>query len=115
VNKAFEQIARVPGLIAAAFVNHDGKLAGWCANSAIAPERLGLIGVTCRSVLAASGSEQRDARLGWAVFGQRTLVFRAGPSGLFVAYLDSVINDAVLEWFFAQVKPHLAAEGIALE
>ena len=48
-------------------------------------------------------------------FGSKTLVFREGEPGLFVAYLDSPVNDAVLEWFFAQVTPLLAEEGIVAE
>jgi hypothetical protein len=115
VNKAFEQIALIPGIVAAAFVGRNGALAGWCANSAIPPERLNSIGVTCRSILAASRAEKRDARTGWAAFGPHTLVFREGPTGLFLAYLDSPVNDAVLDWLFAQVNPLLAKEGIALE
>jgi len=48
-------------------------------------------------------------------FGNRTLVFREGPSGLFLAYLDSPTNDAVLKWLFEQVEPLLEAEGVKLE
>jgi hypothetical protein len=115
VNKAFEEIARVPGLVAAAFVTADGRLAGWCANSAIPPAHLALIGVACRSLLSASRAEGREARTGWAAFGPRTLVFHEAPVGLFLAYLDSAVNDAVLEWFFAHVAPLLAEEGLPLE
>jgi hypothetical protein len=115
VNKAFEEIARLPGLVAAAFVAPGGQLAGWCANSAIPPAQLALIGVACRSLLSASRAEGRAARIGWAAFGPRTLVFREARAGLFLAYLDSAVNDAVLDWFFTQVAPMLAGEGLLLE
>jgi hypothetical protein len=115
VNKAFEKIALIPGMIAAAFVSADGKLAGWCANSVISPENLCFIAETCRSVLSANRAEQREAHTGIVAFGNKTLVFREGEPGLFMAYLDSPVNDAVLEWLFAQVTPLLAEEGIKLE
>ncbi len=115
MNKAFEKIALIPGMIAAAFVSADGKLAGWCANSVISPENLCFIAETCRSVLSANRAEQREAHTGIVAFGNKTLVFREGEPGLFMAYLDSPVNDAVLEWLFAQVTPLLAEEGIKLE
>jgi hypothetical protein len=34
---------------------------------------------------------------------------------MFVAYLDSPTNDAVLKWLFDQVDPLLAAEGVKLD
>jgi len=112
VNKAFEQIALIQGLIAAAFVLPDGQLAGWCANSAIAPETLAFVGATCRAALSASRAEQRAVHAGVAVFGPQTLVFRESTSGLFVAYLDSPVDDAVLAWLFDQVDPLLKSEGL---
>ena len=36
MNNAFERIALIPGVVAAAFVSDASKLAGWCANSVIA-------------------------------------------------------------------------------
>jgi hypothetical protein len=107
VNKAFEQIARIQGLIAAAFISPEGELSGWCANSAISPDTLVFVGATCRAVLSASSAEQRAAHSGVAVFGPRTLVFRESATGLFLAYIDSPVNDAVLEWLFDQVDPLL--------
>lgn len=115
MNKAFEKIALIPGMIAAAFVADEGKLAGWCANSVISPDNLCFIAETCRTVLSASRAEQRPAFTGVVTFGERTLVFREGPPGIFMAYLDSPVNDQVLAWFFDQVNPLLAAEGIKLE
>ena len=35
--------------------------------------------------------------------------------GLFMAYLNSPTNDAVLKWLFDQVNPLLEAEGVKLE
>jgi hypothetical protein len=115
VNKAFEKIALIEGMIAAAFVSDEGKLAGWCANSVISPDNLCFIAETCRGILSANRAEQRPAQTGVVAFGNRTLVFREGPSGLFLAYLDSPTNDAVLEWLFAQVNPLLESEGVKLE
>ncbi len=103
------------GMIAAAFVSDEGKLLGWCANSVITPDNLCFIAETCRSILSANRAEQRPAHTGVVGFGNRTLVFREGTSGLFMAYLDSPTNDAVIEWLFAQVVPLLAADGIKLE
>jgi hypothetical protein len=115
VNKAFEQIALIQGMIAAAFVSDEGKLAGWCANSAISPDNLAFIAETCRVVLSANRAEQRAAGTGVVAFGDRTLVFREGPAGLFMAYLDSPTNDEVLAWLFSQINPLLEAEGIHLQ
>ncbi len=114
MNKAFEQIALIQGMIAAAFTSEEGKLLGWCANSAISPDNLSFIAETCRVILSANRAEQRPATAGVAAFGHRTLVFREGPSGLFLAYLDSPTNEAVLTWLFSQVDPLLEAEGIQL-
>jgi hypothetical protein len=112
VKKAFEKIALIEGMIAAVFVSGEGKLAGWCANSVIAPDNLCFIAETCRTILSANRAEQRPADLGVAAFGNKTLVFRESPSGIFVAYLDSPTNDAVLRWLFDQVNPLLEAEGM---
>jgi hypothetical protein len=115
VNKAFEKIALIEGMIAAALVAEGGKLRGWCANSVISPDNLCFIAETCRSVLSANRAEQRPAHTGVVAFGDRTLVFREAEPGLFLAYLDSPINDEVLAWLFEQVTPLLAEEGIKLE
>jgi hypothetical protein len=115
VNKAFEQIALIQGMIAAALVSDEGKLAGWCANSAISPDNLAFVAETCRVIMSANRAEQRAAHTGTVAFGTRTLVFRESKAGLFMAYLDSPTNDAVLEWLFAQVNPLLEAEGFKLE
>jgi hypothetical protein len=115
VNKAFEKIALIQGMIAAAFVSEGGKLSGWCANSVITPDNLCFIAETCRGILSANRAEQRPAHTGVVAFGNRTLVFREGEAGLFLAYLDSPTNDAVLKWLFNQVNPLLEAEGVKLE
>ena len=115
MNKAFEQISLIQGVIAAALISAEGKLQGWCANSAISPDKLSFIGETCRVVLSANRDEQRLAHTGTAAFGNRTLIFREGPSGLFLVYLDSPVNEAVLKWLWERVNPLLAAEGIKLE
>lgn len=115
MNKAFEQIALIQGMIAAAFVSNEGKLVHWCANSAISQENLAFIGETCRVIMSANRAEQRHANIGVASFGHRTLIFREGEAGLFLAYLDSPINDAVLEWFWLQVTPLLEEDGIKLD
>ena len=103
------------GMIAAAFVSPGGQLAGWCANSVISPENLCFIAETCRSVLSANRAEQRDAHTGIVAFREKTLVFREGEPGIFLAYLDSPVNDEVLAWLFSQVTPLLAEEGVKLE
>jgi hypothetical protein len=112
VNKAFEKIALIEGMIAAAFVGEGGKLLGWCANTVITPDNLCFIAETCRTILSANRAEQRPAEIGVAAFGERTLVFRDSEAGLFLAYLDSPTNDAVLRWLFDQVTPLLEAEGV---
>ena len=114
MNKAFEKIALIEGIVAAAFVSDGGKLLGWCANSVISPENLCFIAETCRAVLSANRAEQRAAHTGIVAFGNRTLVFREGEPGIFMAYLSSPINDEVLAWLFAQVDPLLASEGVKL-
>jgi hypothetical protein len=115
VNKAFEKIALVEGVIAAAFVSDAGKVVGWCANSVISPDNLCFIAETCRSVLSANRAEQRAAHTGIVAFGNRTLVFREGAPGIFIIYLDSPVNDEVLDWLFRQINPLLAEEGVKLE
>ena len=115
MNKAFEKIALIEGVIAAAFVSDAGKLLGWCANSVISPENLTFIAETCRGVLSASRAEQRAAHAGIAVFGNKTLVFREGEPGIFMIYLDSPVNDQVLGWLFGQIAPLLAEEGVKLD
>ena len=114
MNKAFEKIALIEGLVAAAFVSEGGKLAGWCANSVISPDNLAFIAQTCQVILSANRAEQRAAHTGVVAFGERTLVFRESAHGLFLAYLDSPTNDAVLRWLFDQVNPLLEAEGVRL-
>ena len=115
MNKAFEQISLIEGIIAAAFVSTEGKLLGWCSNSAISPDSLNFVAETCRVILSANRAEQRAAHTGVVAFGNQTLVFREGEPGLFMAYLDSPTNDAVLVWFWEQVNPLLELEGIKLE
>jgi len=115
VNKAFEKISLIQGVIAAALVAEDGKLVGWCANSAISSENLSFIAETCRVVLSANRAEQRAANIGTVAFGGSTLVFREGEAGLFIVYLDSPTNEAVLGWLWGQVTPFLEAEGIKLD
>ncbi len=115
MNKAFEKIALIQGIVAAAFVSDAGKLLGWCANSVISPENLTFIAETCRSVLSANRAEQRAAHTGVVAFGSKTLVFREGELGIFVAYLDSPVNDEVLIWLFGEVNSLLAEEGLKLE
>lgn len=115
MNKAFERIALIEGMIAAAFVTDAGKLSGWCANSVISPENLTFIAENCRTILSANRAEQRPAHTGVVAFGDKTLVFREGEQGIFVAWLDSPTNDAVLTWLFDQVNPLLAEEGIKLD
>lgn len=112
MKQVFEQIARIPGLIAAAFVTGEGNLAGWCANGAISPKNLTFIAETCRAIFSASRGERRPASLGAVAFGNRTLVFREGKESLFLAYLDSPADEAVLSWLFDQIDPLLAAQGI---
>ena len=114
MNKAFEQIALIQGMIAAAFISDEGKLMAWCANSAISPDNLLFIGETCRVILSANRAEQRAAHTGIVEFGNRTLIFRECEAGLFLAYLDSPTNDAVLQWLWEQVIPLLEAEGVKL-
>ncbi len=115
MNKAFEEIALIQGMIAAAFVSDEGKLMGWCSNSAISPDNLFFIAETCRVMLSANRAEQRLAHTGVATFGERTLVFRECEAGLFMAYLESPTNDAVLDWLWKQVIPRLEEAGVKLE
>ena len=115
MNKAFEKIALIEGMIAAAFVSEEGKLSGWCANSVISPDNLCFIAQTCQVILSANRAEQRPAHTGIVAFGNRTLIFRESATGLFMAYLDSPTDDAVLTWLFAQVDPLLEAEGVKLD
>jgi len=115
VNKIFEQIASIQGVIAAAFVSDEGKLLGWCANSAISSDNLSFIAETCRVVLSANRAEQRAAHTGVIAFGGRTLVFRESKDGLFMVYLDSPTNEAVLSWLFSQVNPLLESQGLKLD
>jgi hypothetical protein len=112
VNKAFEKIALIQGLMAAAFVTAEGKLAGWCANCAISPDNLAYIAETCRVILSANHAEQRTAHTGVVAFGKRTVIFREGEAGILLVYLDSPVNEAVLTWLFDQLGPLLEAEGV---
>ena len=114
MNKAFEKIALIEGMIAAAFVSSEGKLMAWCSNSAISPDALNFVAETCRVILSANRAEQRAAHTGVVAFGDRTLVFREGEAGIITVYLDSPTNDAVLVWLWEQIDPLLEAEGIKL-
>lgn len=114
MNKAFEAIARLQSVMGAALVTGEATLAGWCANAAISPENLLFIAQTCRSILNHTREEQRVAHTGAVAFGDRTLVFREIKDGIFIVYLDSPVNDAVLAWLFDQVTPLLKEEGIDL-
>lgn len=108
MDKAFEQIANIEAVMAAALVSPLNQLLGWCANSAIPPEKLLAIGESCRSMLDSLRSDQYGATIGAAAFGDRTLVFRLYPRGLFLVYLNSPVNDEVLNWLWPQIDPLLA-------
>ena len=114
MNRAFERIALIEGVIAAAFVAPDGKLEGWCANSVISPENLSFVADGCRGILSANRAEQRPAHTGIAAFGERTLVFREIDAGTLIIYLDSAVNDEVLAWLFENIAPVLADAGVNL-
>ncbi len=101
-------------MIAAAFISDEGKLVGWCANSAISPDNLSFVAETCRVILSANRAEQRAAHTGIVAFGNRTLIFREGAAGLFLVYLDSPTNNEVMAWLWEQVNPLLESEGIKL-
>src|SRR5271156_5316899 len=101
--------------MAAAFVTADGKLAGWCANSAISPDNLAYVAETCRVILSANRAEQRAAHTGVVAFGKRTVIFRECEAGLLLVYLDSPVNEAVLAWLFDRINPLLEAEGLKLD
>ncbi|PAW79427.1 MAG: hypothetical protein B9S32_02490 [Verrucomicrobia bacterium Tous-C9LFEB] len=108
MDKAFEQIGRIEAVMAAALISPLNQMLGWCANSAIAPEKMLTVGESCRSMLDSLRSDQYEATVGCAAFGERTLVFRQYPRGLFLVYLNSPVNDEVLNWLWAQVDPLLS-------
>ena len=93
--------------MAAALISPLNQMLGWCANSAIAPEKLLAVGESCRSMLDSLRSDQYGANVGYAAFGDRTLVFRLYPRGLLLVYLNSPVNDEVLDWLWVQVDPLL--------
>ena len=67
------------------------------------------------AVLSANRAEQRSAHTGIVAFGNKTLIFREGEPGIFMAYLNSPVDDGVMKWLFDQVNPLLAEEGLKLE
>lgn len=103
MDKAFEKISGIETLMAAAFVSPLNQMLGWCANTAIAPEKLLQIGEICRSTLGSLRADHYEARVAAIAFGKRTLVVREYSSGIFIAYLDSPVNDEVLQWLWDQV------------
>lgn len=107
MKEVFEQIARIESVTAAALVTPLNRLLGWCANSAIAPEKLLVVAESCRSMLDSLRAENYETTSGYAAFHDRTLVFRLYPQGLFIIYLNSPINDEVLCWLWAQIDPLL--------
>ena len=115
MKEVFEEIARLPGMMAAVLIREPDELAGWCANSAISPENLRFIAATCRSIFSATADEERPSNLAAVAFGERTVVIREGGGYLFLAYLDSPTDEAVVLWLFEQVDPILALEGVFFE
>lgn len=108
MDKTFEQIAGIEAVMAAALISPLNQLLGWCANTAIAPDKLLAVGEACRSLLDSLRSDQYEAKIGSAAFGSRTLVYRHYPRGVFIVYLNSPVNDEVLAWLWNQVDPLLA-------
>ncbi len=114
MNKSFDEIAKIQNLIAAAFLNTDEKITGWCANNHFSEETLRYIGANCLAILEATNAEKQTVHTGSAAFGDTTLVFRKTPDGLFLAYLSTPVNDAILNWLLEQVGPLLERDGIRI-
>lgn len=113
MGEAFEQIARIDRLIAAAMTGTDGNLLGWCANSAIPPETLLHLCGLADEVLDTLRGQMREALVGSVALGERTLIFRQYPAGVLVIWLDSPVNDEVLDWLWRQVDSALRQQRIA--
>ncbi len=108
MNKAFDQIATIESLMAAALISPFNEILGWCANSAIAPEKMVAAAEACRSMLTSLRGDRYAANQCCIAFGDRTLVLREYPTGLFLVYLNSPVNDEVLDWLWAQIDPLLS-------
>lgn len=115
MERTFEAISQIETLIAAALVGPQGDLLGYCANSAIDPERLKMVAQSCHSVFSTASHWSYLTDCAVAAFGDRTLIARHYPGGVFVAFLDSPVNDDVLTWFWEQVHPLLAESGLEMD
>jgi hypothetical protein len=109
MNETFEKIAAIESLMAAALISPFNEVLGWCANSAIAPEKMVAAAEAFRSMSSSLQADRYQTHIGCIAFGERTLVLREYPTGLFLAYLNSPVNDEVLDWLWAQVDPLLTS------
>ncbi|MEM1059105.1 MAG: hypothetical protein AAGK14_07640 [Verrucomicrobiota bacterium] len=118
MEEAFKQIQLIETLVAAGWIVPDAasgdELAGWCANSPIDEDTLQQIGLTMDSVFARLRHRSYDAHSITVAFADRTVVARLYHGGIFFAWLDSPVNEAVLAWLWPQVEAALAPTGVDL-
>lgn len=115
MEKSFEAIGKIETLIAAALVDSEGKLMGWCANSAISPQRLVMVAQASSGVFTTVSHWSYLTDCAVAAFGEKTLIARHYPCGVFIAFLDSPVNDDVLAWFWRKLHPLLEEAGLELD
>jgi hypothetical protein len=115
MENAFDAISRIESLMAAALVDADDNLLGWCANSAIDADTLRIVCHSAATILGVLAGQPYPAHTFSAAFGDKTLIARSMPSGTFIALLDSPANDEVLVWLWNQVEPALRQAGMKVE
>jgi len=118
MEEAFEQIQLIESLVAAGWLVPDApsgeELMGWCANSPVSEETMLQFGLTVNSVISRMRHRSYDAHTISVAFTDRTVVARIYHGGIFFIWLDSAVNDAVLEWLWPQVEGPLAEAGVDL-
>ena len=119
MDKAFDKIQLIQGGIVAAWLLPEApsgqELLGWCANSALAPETIASIGLSLDSAISRLRHRGYDSHSMVLSFGDRTIVARRYGGGLFFAWLDSPVDDSVLEWFWPQIESALSETNVDLE
>lgn len=113
MRETFEQIALIEGVIAAALTGGEGELLGWCATSAIPAEKLHRVALLCQETIALL-PEDKTADVATVSFGDKTVIYRQYANAFLIVFLNSPVNQAVLDWLWSELDPLLAKKGVAI-
>ncbi len=118
MEEAFKQIQLIESVAAAGWLLPEAEsgeeLLAWCANTPVEREAISHIGLTLESVMDRMRGRDYASHTISVAFADRTVVARRYESGLFFVWLDSPVNDAVLDWLWPQVEAALATTGVDL-